>query len=153
MKQLGIFAALVVAGALTLLAVNPIFSTPATPRWEVWVVDENAHPLQGMIVRLSWENYSAETTEHQEDLRTDQNGYVVFRERTLRVKTRDWIVGTMRSIGMFPHGSFGPHAYVFAFGNGLEGDSISGKYLTDWTGTPGQMQSRIIAKSNRLPTR
>jgi len=145
-KLLRIVTVATLAAVAALLVINPVFSSLATPRWEVWVVDEAGHPLQEMIVRLSWANYSVEHIDHQEDLRTDENGHVVFPARTSEASLNLLIVGMIESIRGFPHSSFGPHANVFAFGNGLEGSAVDGKYITDWTGRPNQMQSRIIAK-------
>jgi hypothetical protein len=146
-RILGLLTLAGIAAILALLAINPVISTPATPRWEVWVVDEKGHPLQGMTVRLSWANYSVETTDHQEDLQTDENGYAVFPARAFTAPVKDRFLGTIRSAGGGVHASFGPHAFVFAFGRGLEGDSVTGRYITDWRGKPDRMQSRIIAKA------
>ena len=144
-------ARFVVAGLTTaflLAAVWPITS-PATPHWEVWVVDENGHALQGMTVRLVWENYSAESESHEQDLRTDENGYVVFPARTFKASALRRLFGTIRAARAGVHASFGPHAYVFAFGRGLEGDAVAHGYITDWTGKPDEMQSRIVAGAKR----
>jgi hypothetical protein len=110
-------------------------------------VDENGQPVQGALVRLDWQNYSAETTEHEESLYTDQNGYALFPVRTSRASILRRIVGMILSASGGVHASFGPHAYVTAFGQGgLTGPAVSGKYVTDWTGAPSQMQSRIVLK-------
>jgi hypothetical protein len=138
-----------VVAVTTIVTMNIAISTPATPSWEVWVVDQNGRPLPGMTVRMTWANYSVENTDHEEDCTTDEKGYAAFPARMLKSSITGRIIGTMRSASGFPHSSFGPHAHVFAFGHGLEGDSISGKYITDWTGSPSQMQSRIIAKPSR----
>jgi len=44
------------------------------------------------------------------------------------------------------HASFGPHAHVFAFWKGREGDATNGNLIVDWTGTPDTMESKILAK-------
>lgn len=137
------------AGLVGLLVVNPVISTPETPRWEVWVVDRDGRPLRGMTVRLLWHNYSAESTGHTEERQTDENGYVVFPARRLAASLRDRVSVTIQSAGAGVHASFGPHASVFAFGGGLEGYSVTGPYVTDWRGKPDQMQSRIIASPQR----
>ncbi|MBZ5525948.1 MAG: hypothetical protein LAP21_27300 [Acidobacteriia bacterium] len=124
-------------------------TTPATPRWEVWVVDENGHTLKGMTVRLSWRNYSAEKQGHEEDRITDKNGYVVFPARTLKASRSRRAAETADSARAGVHASFGPHASVYAFGQGREGyattDGPNGQYITDWTGSPPEMQSHIVA--------
>lgn len=141
----------VVAGLVVALLPVGLLPIPslATPRWEVWVVDENGHPKQGMTVRLSWQNYTLETEGHEEDMRTDQNGYVVFPARTIRASAFTRIAGAIRAAQSGVHASFGPHDYVFAFGQGLQGDAISGRYLVDWTGKPPEMQFRIVVKPMR----
>jgi hypothetical protein len=140
-----IISIVVVAGFAVVLGLF-IVNSPAAPRWEVWVFDEQDHPLQGMTVRLSWRNYSAETTDNQEDRHTDENGYGVFPPRRLAASLRDRVLVTMQSAAAGVHASFGPHAFVFAFGRGLEGVSVTGPYVTDWRGKPNTMQSRIIVQ-------
>ncbi len=113
---------------------------------EVWVVDENGHAVEGITVRLTWQNYSTETEGHEQDLNTDENGHVVFQARKSRVSILHRIFGTIRSATGGVHASFGVHATVFAFGLGLEGSAVTGDCLTDWTGRPDHMESRIVAK-------
>jgi hypothetical protein len=138
------------AALVGLLVVNPVISTPETPRWEVWVVDQDGRPLQGMTVRLLWHNYSAESTGDIEEHQTDENGYVVFPARRLAASLRDRLSVIIQSAGAGVHASFGPHASVYAFGRGLEGYAVTGPYVTDWRGSPDAMQSRIIAKPSAL---
>jgi hypothetical protein len=102
-----------------------------------------------MTVRLSWQDYSGETEGHEEDLLTGENGYVVFTARTFRASGLRRLVGTILSARAGVHASFGPHAFVFAFGQGFEGGAVSGKYVTNWTGEPSEMQSRIVVKPIR----
>lgn len=154
MKLLRTVATLALCGfavAVGLLIVNPVISSPATPHWEVWVFDEQGHPLEGMTVRLSWRNYSAETADNQEDRHTDENGHVVFPASRLAASLRDRISATIQSAGAGVHASFGSHAFVFAFGHGLEGVSVSGPYVTDWRGKPDEMQSRIVVHKAANP--
>jgi hypothetical protein len=42
------------------------------------------------------------------------------------------------------HARFGPHNCVFAFANSLEGEAVSGDYVTDWQGSPLTMHSGIV---------
>jgi len=137
------------AAAVLILALYPIPS-PATPRWEVWVVDEKGNPVEGALVRLDWQNYSAETTDHEESLYSDENGHVLFPARTLRACFLRRAVGTAFAATGGVHASFGPHAFVIAFGQGRStGVAVSDGNVTDWTGTPFQMQSRIVLKPAR----
>jgi hypothetical protein len=149
MKLFLVLAGAVIAAVMALPVINPMISTPATPLWEVWVVDANERPLAGMTVRLAWQNYSAETSGHEEDQRTAENGYVAFPARKFRATISDRLLGTIRSASAGVHASFGPHAYVFAFGQGLQGSAVTGEYVADWTGKPDRMQSRIVVKPIR----
>jgi hypothetical protein len=149
--RIGSTALLLVAGlaaGVLLAAVWPVTS-PATPEWEVWVVDENGRPLQGVTVRLVWQNYSAETESHEEDRQTDKNGYAVFSARTFKASALRLVLGTIQAAEAGVHASFGPHAWVFAFGRGFQGDAVTDGYITDWTGRPSKMQSRIVARAGR----
>src|ERR1700730_18843151 len=101
------------ACATLFLVLWPIPS-PATPRWEVRVVDESGQPVQDAIVRLSRQNYSVETKEHEEELHCEENGYAVFPARNLRASLLRRVIGTIRSASGGAHASFGPHAYVLA---------------------------------------
>jgi hypothetical protein len=149
MKYFRVLAVAGIAAILALLVINPVISTPATPLWEVWVVDANGRALSGMTVRLSWQNYSAETSDHQEDQQTDEKGYVVFPARKFRASINERLLGTIRAADGGVHASFGPHAFVFAFGKGLQGPAVTGEYVADWTGKPNRMQSRIVAEPMR----
>jgi hypothetical protein len=46
------------------------------------------------------------------------------------------------------HASYGPYAYVFAFGKGMAGSDVDPKrgVLMFWNGATNQMQSRIVVK-------
>src|SRR5258708_4939394 len=108
----------------------------AAPDWKVWVVDESGKPFPGMTVRLEYENYSVESTGHEEDQTTDEQGYAQFKGRRRWATTLQRCFYTGLSAMALAHASFGLHDWVFVFGKGLEGDALSGKYVTDWTGQP-----------------
>ncbi len=135
---------------ISVFAVIVFLAWPVTsaesPYWEVWVINPSGQPLDGMTVTLSYQNYSAEAEEHTEQKRTDPSGYVVFSSRTLTASRWRRIVTTLQSAGAGVHASFGPHAWVMAHGNRLDGIAISNGYVTDWRGSPPHMASRIVAK-------
>jgi hypothetical protein len=137
----------VIVWAAALVAVS-LIPVPylASPEWHVQVVDESGKPLQGMTVRIEHKNYSVETRGHEEDRLTDEHGDVVFPKHTRSASTLRRCIFTALSATAFAHASFGPHAYVFAFGKGLEGDALSGDIVTDWSGQLARMDSRIVAK-------
>jgi len=151
-KRNGYIAALF-SVALLVLLVWPV-TTLQCPRWEVWVVDEGGQPLQDMTVRLTYQNYSAESEDHYEDRQTDANGYVLFQPRSLRVALAQRFAATARSAMAGVHASFGPHAWVWVFGRGLEGVAVNDGHVTDWTGAPARMTSKIVVKRGHalIPT-
>jgi hypothetical protein len=136
--------------ALSLTGLVVFLSWPITttqcPMWEVWVVNQSGQPLQGMTVRLGYQNYSAESEAHSEDLQTDVNGYVFFHPQSLRVLRVQRALAIARSAMAGAHASFGPHAWVWTFGKGLEGVADDDGHVTDWTGAPPRMASKILAK-------
>jgi len=121
-------------------------TTMQSPMWDVWVVDQSGRPLQGMTVRLSYQNYSAESESHSEDLQTDAKGYVLFYPQTLRASRIRRALAIAQSATEGVHASFGPHAGVSTFGKGLEGDAVNDGHVTDWTGEPPRMSSKVAAK-------
>lgn len=135
---------------LSLAALVAFFAWPTAtaqcPMWEVWVVDESGQPLQGMTVRLTYQNYSAESESHSEDLQTDTKGYVLFHPQSLRVPRVQRVLAIVRSAMAGVHASFGPHAWVWTFGKGLEGVAVNDGHVTDRTGAPPRMASKVVAK-------
>jgi hypothetical protein len=135
---------------ISLLALLTFLAWPTTtaqsPFWEVWVVNEAGQPLEGMTVTLYYHNYSAEAEGHSEQRQTDASGFAVFSPRSLKATRFRRLITTIESAGAGVHASFGPHAHVWASGNGLTGDSVSNGYMTDWEGAPPRMSSTIIAK-------
>lgn len=115
------------------------------PAWDVCVTDHSGRPVSGVTVRLTCRNYSAEQDSHETDAVTDAQGNVAFSAQTLSVSLGRRILATLSSARAGTHASFGPHASVFAFGNGLEGFAIDNQSrVADWTGRPGHMESRIV---------
>ena len=60
------------------------FESTTVPPQSVLVVTEDWKPVQGALVRQSWQNYSVEADGHEEDLPTDETGRVSFPRRTVR---------------------------------------------------------------------
>lgn len=137
--------ALFLIGVVALGSFVP-FRTLASPAWDVWVADQSGNPVSGITVRLSYQNYSAERQGHEVDAITDAQGHVVFGARWLSASLGRRAVAILSSAMAGVHASFGPHAFVFAFGNGLEGFDIDRQrnVVVDWTGKPAHMGSRII---------
>jgi hypothetical protein len=122
-------------------------SSLAAPEWEVTVVDEHGKPVEGMTVRETWQNYSVEGIGHETDLQTGANGRATFPAHKTEYSVQGQLLGTLSALIHFNvHGSYGPHAHVFAFGKHFEGTATTGEYVTDWTGHPLSMQSRIVVR-------
>jgi hypothetical protein len=49
------------------------------------------------------------------------------------------------------HASFGTHAFVFAFGKGLEGSPDRNGHVEDWTGSPSVYASEIVVHPVEIP--
>jgi hypothetical protein len=138
--------------ALTLgMAFIPLRSLDC-PAWDVWVIDPNGQPVSGLTVRLTYQNYSAERKSHEVDAITDAHGHVIFGAQTLRASLGDRIAEMLLSVMDGTHASFGPHASVSAFGNGLQGFDIdkTRDLVVDWTGKPAHMESRIVVTPRRM---
>jgi hypothetical protein len=122
------------------------FASLHCPGWTVTVVDWQDRPIPGMTVRLSYQNYSLEDESHEMDRITDQRGQVTFPAQTIHASFLRRCYRTVLSARAGVHASFGPSAYVFAFGKGMEGPDVDPKrgILVFWRGSPSQMQSRIV---------
>lgn len=144
MKVKSILAVIAVGGLLISLPI-PSKSLDA-PTWDVWIVDQAGNPVTGINVRESYRNYSAENDGHEETQVTDLSGHVHFEAKTLRSSLLMRVLVTLASTTAGVHASFGPNAWVFAFGNGLEGNDVRNGYVYDWTGSPAKVTSRIVAK-------
>jgi hypothetical protein len=133
----------IIAGLLTVLLVSIPIPYLASPRWQVWVVDQTGAPVEGMTVRRIYQNYSTEAKGHENDQITDINGQAAFAAQWSSASIVRRCVFTTLSARAGVHASFGRHAYVFAFGNGREGTAIAGGNVLDWTGEPAEMKTLI----------
>jgi hypothetical protein len=121
--------------------------TIIVPAWKIQIVDDAGNPMKDVFVRQVWQDYDIENTSHEEDTRSDANGYVIFPERNektvsnlTRTKKK---LKNLRELGV--HASFGVDAYVLAWGKiigcqRLEGDAhyVDGKPL------PARLQMRVV---------
>ena len=137
------------AAVLVVVSLTPI-PYLASPEWTVTVTDESGKPLDGMLVRISYENYSVENDDHGIDLYTSGNGRVVFpaQRRTANLISRCYY--TTLSAMALAHASFGPSAFVNVFGEGREGEAVENGVVYFWNGKPDRISSTIIAKPRRL---
>ena len=78
-------------------------------------------------MRQVWKDYSVESTSHEQDAYTDENGFVSFPERTV---TSSWLARTFgvisNTVSFGVHASYGPSAYVLAYGHTVGGKRHEG---------------------------
>ena len=117
----------IVLAVVALLMFYP-FETTVAPEQRVLVVSSEMHPIQGIIVRQSWQNYSLEREGHEEELLTDENGRVTLPKRTIRANLLRRILGPFISIaGQGVHASFGAKTWVILVTGG--GKKISDRVV------------------------
>jgi hypothetical protein len=95
------------------------FKTMIVSSQNVLVVTEASSPIQGVLVRQSWQNYSVETRGHEEDKLTDENGRVSFPSRTVRANLL-WRAfrPVANVVGQGIHAGFGIHTDMIVLGDG-----------------------------------
>lgn len=97
------------------------------PAWRLRVVNEQGAPLKDVFVRQSWKHYSYELDagEHEEDAWTDENGYVAFPRRTIKVSLIKQAFAPLIVAGMLQeHASFGASAAIMAWGDDGDGNYV-----------------------------
>lgn len=133
-----------IAAALAAMTFIPL-PYLAAPQWDVVVLDDSGSPIEGITVRLVYQNYSAEDKGHEEDRTTNKQGFVSFPARWVSASIVRRCVFTILSARGGVHASFGRHAHVIAFGNGRKGWPLSGQNVIDWTGDPPRLKTQITA--------
>lgn len=84
-------------------------------------MDGEGAPVKGEFVRESWKHYSFETdaADSSDDRWSDEDGYVVFPERTIRVTlARRAVVPLLNALRLQEHASSGPRADIMVWGGG-----------------------------------
>lgn len=119
-------------------------TTIECPSWDVRVTDRTERPLQGVTVRLYFKNYSAEWESHENNAITNVHGRVKFSPQSITASLGKRVAVILSSAPAGVHASFGPHAYVIAFGDGIEGHDVDNNTPIVWTGEFKHMDSHII---------
>jgi hypothetical protein len=119
------------------------FPTLGSPRWRVWVTGPDGKPSRGALVRLLWQNYSAEGHSHEEDRRTNGDGFAEFAPHRTWAGLGQRAFFTAKSATAFVHASFGPSAYVFAMQDDWQADDVKNGYEYLWNGTPDVVESHL----------
>ena len=105
-------------GAFAIVGLYP-FETTVVPEWRVRIVDEAGAPMRNTGIREVWQHYSIESEDHEQDLLTDNDGYVTFPKRTIRAGLAVRMVKSVIS-ALNPHGSSGPGAYLITLAPGYD---------------------------------
>ena len=115
------------------------------PTWTIQVVDEAGNPLRGAFVRQVWQDYSIEPQSHEQDTYTDDSGHVSFPERTVRTPLLFWALGvTSNTVSQGVHTSYGPSAYILAYGDIVDGKRFEGSaHYEDGKPLPKQLKTRV----------
>jgi hypothetical protein len=88
------------------------------PAWKVQVVDETGKPIANVLVRQIWQDYDVERKGHQEDVRSDENGYATFSQRRIPYNPGKKAKARAKQVARFGvHASLGLHAEIWAYGN------------------------------------
>ena len=105
-------------GAIAIVVLYP-FETTVVPEWRARIVDEAGAPLRNTGIREVWQHYSIESEDHEQDLLTDNDGYVTFPKRTIRAGLAVRMVKSVIN-ALNPHGSSGPGAYLITLVPGYD---------------------------------
>ena len=85
MKFSKIKPVLFLIGALIILSIVISYETTVVPEWKVKIVDTNNNPIAGVEVIQEWAHKTLEFgPEHKEVILSNENGEVIFPERTIR---------------------------------------------------------------------
>jgi len=118
------------------------------PAWTIRIVDTAGNPLRGAFVRQVWKDYSVESTSHEQDAYTDEDGFVSFPERTV---TSSWLARTFgvisNTVSLGVHASYGPSAQVLAYGHEVGGKRLEGS-ATYQAGKP--LAEKLVTRPNDL---
>ncbi len=98
-------------------------------------------------MRQVWKDYSVESTSHEQDAYTDEDGFVSFPERTV---TSSWLARTFgvisNTVSLGVHASYGPSAHVLAYGHTVGGKRLEGSaYYHAGEPLPEKLVTRVTA--------
>ena len=117
------------------------WKTTVVPEWRVRIVDQSGAPLPNTAVREGWQHYSIESKSHEQDMLTDNDGYVTFPTRTIRSPLAIRIVRAIIN-ALTPHHSSGPIAWVIVLGDYME-------WSNNATLPDQPLPTEIVVKRNR----
>jgi hypothetical protein len=121
--------------ALIILLV-PIRTT-TVPEWRIRYVDAKGQPINGLPVRQTWKNYSAELTDNNDIRHTDLTGYVVFPTRVAWSPLLLRLLIPLTSV-LNVHASFGSSSWLIP-----QCDVMDSQTSAIYTGTTRPEQSTL----------
>ncbi len=104
-----------VIACLVILLFCP-FEKMVVPEWKLRIVDQTGQPLRGNLVRQSWRHWTLENQGHEEELRSDGDGYVDFPRRMIRTNLLIWAGKFLIRLPNV-HSSYGPSASIYYLGD------------------------------------
>jgi hypothetical protein len=135
---------LIIATAMLAAGLIPMPQVVA-PAWTVTTLDAKHKPIQGVVVRESWQQYSFETSSHEEDRLTNAEGNVSFPRRTRWSSFIGRFGGCINQLGLTGvHTSCGAHSYLVAFDNGIDTLDWQNSDQEDGTTLPWQHSTLIL---------
>lgn len=134
-------ALLLLLGVVAVIASYPL-ETTVVPEWRVRIVDQSGSPLRNTGIREVWKHYSIESASHEDDLLTDNDGYVTFPRRTVRAGVMVRLAKSAIN-SLNPHGSSGPGAYLVTLAPGY--DTWSNDIYIPGQPLPGEV---VVKKAN-----
>lgn len=115
------------------------------PAWDVTFVASSGRALANMSVRIRWQNYSAEVTDHEAIAVTDSQGRVVFPRQFLRASLASRAVITLWSaMSQGVHASFGPSAWLVVSDEGIRWHA----HPLFWHGENEAVVSRVVVEAS-----
>ncbi len=114
------WGALIAAGSIiAIFAWLPIISVPVSPEITLRVVNESGEPQTGIAITQFWGHWTYENKGHEDEKISDDNGYVTFSEKSIKVSTLRFVFYFLaeHTIGIIAiHNSSGPHSSFSANG-------------------------------------
>jgi hypothetical protein len=107
------------------------FETSVVPLWKIKVVDSSGNPLGGIGVRQVWQDYSTESSSHEQDLITDSNGYVIFPARSVKAGLLRRLVYPIINLLSGAHASWGASSWVIVLVKDASKESGSARWSSD----------------------
>lgn len=117
MRKWGIPVVIVLV--IAILIWLPIIPVSVSPEITLQAVDVGGHPVGKTAITQFWGHWTYENRGHEEEKIADEQGYVTFSEKSIKVPVLKFIFLFIaaNTIGVIDiHGSYGPHSSFSANG-------------------------------------